>query len=192
MRTLIDVVQDGLLGEIHTSFATFCTSIPNFPGELRWCPELGGGALMDLGCYPIHALRSLMGEEPQIYNAHSVYSRGVDVETEAEMQFPSGARGRMRCSIVTQALEWHLELVGSKGHLLLSNFIAPQFGCSLRTEIGRKLIEKSITGPSTYEEQLAHVVDVIAFGTAPLTGGRDAVANMATIAEIRRQAQDAQ
>src|SRR3954470_8789652 len=64
---LRQIVDSGALGEVRTARATFCAPIP--PGkDIRWQVSLGGGALMDLGVYPIGLLRHLFGE-PEVVSA---------------------------------------------------------------------------------------------------------------------------
>jgi predicted dehydrogenase len=52
-------------------------------------PALGGGALMDLDCYPIHWLRTALGAEPQVRRAQArLIPLGADLEIEAALEFP--------------------------------------------------------------------------------------------------------
>jgi predicted dehydrogenase len=64
------------------------------------------------------------------------------------------------------------------------NFLAPQYGCRFTTTIAGETVAHPVDGPSTYEAQLAHVVEVMAGKIQPLTGGGDAIANMAAIDAI--------
>src|SRR5262245_20559088 len=58
----------------------------------RWSAELGGGALFDVGCYPINAARYFAGEEPRRAQAFTkLRSTGVDESTDALLEFPGGA-----------------------------------------------------------------------------------------------------
>ena len=78
-----------------------------------------------------------------------------------------------------------LTLTGTRGKLDIINFLAPQMGCQFTVTVDGVSRQEDTTGPSTYEAQLAHVVDVLHHGATPLTGGADAVANMAVIDAIR-------
>jgi predicted dehydrogenase len=181
MKRAIAIVRGGALGRIRTARAGFCTRIEPAPHELRWSAAQGGGAVMDLGCYPIHALRSLIGEEPTVVSARAVYDHGVDAAAWATLAFPSGTQAEIHCSMTADVRVWDLELEGERGRLALSNFLAPQFGCFMSTQIDAELHSEEIAGPSTYEAQLAHVADVLIRGEQPLTGGDDAIANMCVI-----------
>lgn len=190
MKRALELVRSDALGRVTYARAGFGTRISYSPEELRWSAAQGGGAVMDLGCYPIHALRTLLGEEPSVLSATAEFAYDVEAQATAKLAFPSGATADVWCSLVSPTIVWDLELVGKRGRLLLSNYIAPQFGCTLSTRIGGVLQEEQIMGPSTYEAQLAHVIDVLQHGAATLTGGDDAVANMMVIDEIRTRARE--
>jgi predicted dehydrogenase len=100
------------------------------------------------------------------------------------LAFPSGARADISCSMVPETRNARATIGGSKGRLEIVNFLAPQYGCRFTTTIGGETVEQPVGGPTTYEAQLAHVVDVMAGKTRPLTGGADAIANMAAIDRI--------
>ncbi len=184
MIRAIALVRSGVLGDIHRAHAVFEVPIARTPDELRWHAELGGGGLMDLGCYPIHALRSLIGEEPQVREARCVFEGRVDVTMNASLAFPSGTRAEIACSMTPETPGARLTLGGSRGRLEIINFLAPQMGCRFTTVIDGVTIEHPVDGPTTYEAQLDHVVAVVRDGAKPITGGADAVANMAVIDAI--------
>jgi len=184
VRRAEELVRSGALGQIHRASAVFQVAIPKTTGDLRWSAEQGGGALMDLGCYPLHLMRTLLGEEPQIREARGEFDGGVDAWITAALAFPSGARADISCSMVPETRDARATLGGAKGRLEIINFLAPQYGCKFTTTIGGETVEHPVDGPSTYEAQLAHVVDVMAGRARPLTGGADAIANMAAIDKI--------
>ena len=178
------IVRSGELGEITGAEATFQVPIPFREGELRWIDDQGGGALMDLGCYPIHALRTLIGGEPEVVSASAVIERGVDVETRAQLRFGDTPAG-LYTAMNTTTPGATVSLTGTRGRLEIINFVAPQIGCAFTVTVDGVTRSEDTAGPSTYEAQLAHVADVLAHGARPLTGGADAVANMAVIDAVR-------
>ncbi|MEJ0065897.1 MAG: Gfo/Idh/MocA family oxidoreductase [Caulobacteraceae bacterium] len=120
------LIRAGKLGAIHQGSAVFNVSIARSPDELRWRADLGGGGLMDLGCYPIHALRTLIGEEPGVRSATGEFEGRVDTRIAAELSFPNGASASVGCAMVTDAISAKLTLEGELGRLEISPFIAPQ------------------------------------------------------------------
>jgi predicted dehydrogenase len=205
MRRLEALVKSGALGRVREATAVFEAQIP-FPGTM-WRGDLGCGALTDIGCYPLHALRTLFGE-PSVRAATIRETDGTIVFAETELDFPQGVVGRMRSGMTRQdpkaaspawsqrvasPPEWWLRITGERGRIEVSNFISPHlFGCEFVTEIDGVQRLEPVAGPTTYEAQLAHVVDVMNGRAEPMTGGRDAIANMALIDAIRRAGGGAQ
>lgn len=175
------LVRSGLLGRITEARALFQVKIPRDRDDLRWRADQGGGGLMDLGCYPLHILRTLIGEEPTVTGAEAVFEDGVDAQLSGRLAFPGGARAEISCSMIPEAPGASAVLVGELGRLEIVNFLAPQMGCRFTTTIGGETTVHPTDGPTTYEAQLEHVREVLRDGVAPLTGGADAIANMAAI-----------
>jgi predicted dehydrogenase len=178
------LVRAGALGAIRAARAIFKVNIARSPDELRWRAELGGGGLMDLGCYPIHALRTLVGEEPMISSASGRFEGRVDVEIAAELAFPGGASGQVACGMVANAPQATLTLEGERGRLEIINYLAPQMGCRFTTTIDGETVVRATEGPTTYQAQLIDLAQVLAGRATPKTGGKDAVANMTAIDAI--------
>jgi predicted dehydrogenase len=185
LKRAFAIAASGELGQLVEAEALFDAPIPYRPTELRWIvTQGGGGALMDLGCYCIHALRTLAGCEPKVTSAHCTIERGVDSIAQAELLFANGMAAKLYTSMKATKFSATLRLKGEKGSLDISNFLAPQMGCRFTVKVDGKTRVEPTDGPTTYDAQLAHVGDVLLRGAAPLTGGADAVANMTCIEAI--------
>ena len=180
----LEWLHDGAIGAIVSARGLFEAPIGQEPGELRWRPELGGGGTMDLGCYVVHALRTLIGGEPKTQAVHVQLRHGVDAELDATLRFPAGVEAKLRASMLGPRRD-RLTLVGERGELTLEAFVAPQAGGRLTLRTAAGVREAAACGLSSYEAQLDHVVKVMAGEVAPLTGGADAVANMAVLDALR-------
>jgi predicted dehydrogenase len=178
------MIRAGTLGAIRGGHAVLHVNIQRSPDELRWRADLGGGGLMDLGCYPIHALRTLIGEEPSVRSASGAFEGRVDTRISAELAFPGGASATVGCAMVTDAISATLTLEGELGRLEITPFIAPQRRGRLTTTIAGQTTVIEASGPSSYEAQLIHLGEVLSGKAMPLTGGKDSVANMAAIDAI--------
>ncbi|MCA8901531.1 MAG: Gfo/Idh/MocA family oxidoreductase [Hyphomonas sp.] len=187
---VLDIIRSGQLGQMRTLEAEFTVSIPYREGELRHTLETGGGALMDLGCYPLHQLRTLTGEEPVIASASCQCERpGVDMTTHARLDFPGGATGEIVTSMASdRRRRVELNVRCANGTLKYVNPVAPHLGHEIEIHSGGRIEKDIVPGETTYDHQLAHVMDVLAGRAKPLTGGADAVANMAAIDAIYRAA----
>ncbi len=187
---VLEIVNAGTIGEVKQVDARFNVPIAYSPGEIRYNKALGGGALMDLGCYSVHWARTVIAEEPVVIGATADrHETGVDVTTEAELEFPGGVKSRVSASMfegLPDGLDAELRIYGNGGMLTVVNPLSPHSGhvLILTSDAGTETTE--VAGETTYHHQLAHVVDVIERGITPLTGGADAIANMRALDTIRR------
>jgi predicted dehydrogenase len=171
------------LGSVRRLDAVFTGATPFDPASIRHDPALGGGALLDLGCYPIHWLRAALGAEPEVRHAQArLNPLGADLEIEADLEFPGGVAARAFASMAEGvALASTLTVEGERGVLHVDNLVFPSQGHSIATEIDGVPRRRTIAGEETYDHQLAAVVDALASGEPLPTEGRDAVGNMRVI-----------
>ena len=184
-RSVERLIADGAIGRPTGANAWLQYPIPDGADEHRWSPALGGGALMDLGCYPLHALRTLFRAEPEVIAADRTIERDVDACMSARLRFPGGAGGAIRASMRTDAPSSGIVVTGERGRIEVRNFILPQRGAEARLIADGRETSIAIEGASTYAAQLDHVIDVMRGRAPPLTGGADAIANMRAIDAIR-------
>lgn len=187
-RRVLEILANDVIGDIRHIEARFDVRIPYRSSEFRHDPLMGGGALMDLGCYPVHWVRTLMGSEPLVVHAECVRSdSGVDVATRASLKFADDATAEVTTSMSKDASQQHNARViieGEKGRLTLDNPIAPHNGNKIITEAGGAPRTESVAGESTYYYQLQHFVAAVGGSEPPLTGGEDAINNMQLIDNI--------
>ncbi|HXC53824.1 MAG TPA: Gfo/Idh/MocA family oxidoreductase [Rhizomicrobium sp.] len=187
MVRAVEIARSGELGTLESVEASFEVPIPYREGELRWTREQGGGALMDLGCYPVHCLRSVMGSEPKVLSASCAMEHDVDVTTTAALEF-AGVKAKLSTSMKPQRFGARLLLTGANGTLEILNFVAPQMGCKFTVTVGGKAREEPTAGPTTYVAQLAELGDVLLRGKPQLISNTDSLGNMAAIDAIYAKA----
>jgi predicted dehydrogenase len=191
-QSALETLRSGAIGRIRHIEATFNATLPDTPGELRYVEALGGGALMDLGCYCMHWIRTVAGDEPSVVRAVARCSTpGVDIEVEAELAFTSGPTATLKCSMQPDdgLLYRRLRVQGESGLLDFENPVSPHAGATLAVESDRPSMPQIVAGgESTFHYQLRHVLDVIDGRAQPLTGGEDAVNNMRAIDALYRAA----
>jgi predicted dehydrogenase len=188
----LSLLRGGAVGRVRHIEAVFNASLPDTPGELRYIEELGGGALMDLGCYCMHWIRTVAGDEPTVVSASArCVTPGVDIETSADLAFTSGPTARLACSMQPDdgVLLRRLRVQGDAGVLDMENPVSPHSGATLSIDGANALMPQIVSGgDTTFHYQLRHVLEVIEGRTAPLTGGNDALGNMQAIDSIYRAA----
>lgn len=184
----VEVARSGVLGDLVTAQAEFSAPIPRNETEFRWRADLGGGALADLGCYPVHWLRHLAGEEPVVSGASQILEPdGIDRRSEAQFVFPSGLVSTLIADIDPQHGERRafVELVGIKGSMKLINPIAPQYGAELILKINGNETRETFSRRATFAFQLDAIAAAIMSRTAVLTEGGDIIGNAAAMSAIR-------
>ena len=189
------LAADGALGDVTHVEVRMAMPAPD-DGDPRWSLEMAGGAVMDLGCYGLHIMRSLgrlgvpgLGGRPTITRAHAEQrTPGVDAWCDIELGFPDGATGLSANSMVSQEHHFTIRIVGTEGHLVVHDFIRPNTddGLTINTPAGRT-VERLGTRKS-YTYQLAAFADHVQNGTPLPFGTADAVANMAMVDAAYRAA----
>jgi len=185
-RRIDEVVASGRLGTIRRLRADFSAENLFDPRSLRHVPELGGGALMDLGCYPVHWVRALTGEEPMIESASGTPNPlGTDLGIAAELRFPSGIIATVTASMEPGLpLSNYLVVEGDEGTLEVNNLVFPSSGHSLRETVDGIDRPSTVAGLTTYDHQLEAVVAAVETGAPTLTEGDDILGNARTIDAI--------
>lgn len=180
-----EIVQTGLLGKVRHFSATFDVPVPQTPGEIRWDGAVGGGALWDLGVYPVFWLRATMGEEPQLVSAaHRLNYKGADIWTDAAFCFGSGATGSISCSMERAFAAW-LKVEGESGNLFVNNPLSPPKEQTLTLDIDGRITEERFTTRPTYSFQLEAFRDAVAKGEPVHTRGVDSLATIQALQGIR-------
>ncbi len=113
-REIERVLSAGEIGELRYLQASFGFTLKD-AGNVRLDPALGGGALMDVGCYPASLSRLVFGRRPENVTASAVWTeRGVDLTLGATLGYDGGAFAQIACSMAT-TVHRHALLVASAG-----------------------------------------------------------------------------
>lgn len=94
----LSAVEQGELGDLRTANAFYRFRMTN-PDDYRWNPGQGGGALYDVGCYCVSALRLLLGREPRRVSAALHDVGGVDATLVGWLDFGGGFTAHLDCSV---------------------------------------------------------------------------------------------
>jgi predicted dehydrogenase len=180
-RRLVEIVQSGELGIIKEIDISFSAPLAR-PGDIRYQLDLAGGAMMDMGCYPISLLR-LLAAGPRVTGASAkLSSRGVDRAMDARFSLPEGGTARVRCSMFSSSLiRLHAEVVGSEGTLKVFNPFAPHFGHRVRVETASGTRREKFSRRATYDYQLEAFVAAVEDGAPFPTTAVDAIRTMELI-----------
>jgi len=180
-----EIVRSGELGAV-----TYVEARVSFPillrSNTRYHLEFGGGATMDQGCYAVSLVRLAAGEEPSVRCAEArLAAPAVDRFMSAELDFPSGATGKIVCSIwSSEFFRCSLVVRGSRGELRVTNPVAPHLFHSLRCTVDGRERRERLVRRSTYEYQLEAFAMAVLTGAPIRTNAADAAANLRVMDEM--------
>jgi predicted dehydrogenase len=191
LRTL-ELIRKGVIGELRAIVGAF-SYFNRDPENVRNIAEWGGGAMMDIGCYPITTSRFIFGEEPM--RVAGLIERDPDFKTDrlasAILEFPSG-QAVLTCSTQLVAYQ-RMQFLGTKGRIEIEiPFNAPpDRPCRVFIDDGRDVFGGGIR-TETIPVCDQYTVQGDAFSRAIREGGEvpvpleDAIANMAVIEAVFR------
>jgi predicted dehydrogenase len=190
-----EIVQSGRIGALR-SISGFFSYFNRDPANIRNVHEWGGGALMDIGCYPITTSRFIFGEEPS--RVLGLIERDPDMKTDrltsAILDFPSGP-SIFTCS--TQLVPYQrMQFFGTKGRVEIEiPFNAPrERPCRIFVDDGRDIFGGGIT-KEEFPICDQYAIQGDAFSRAIREGGgvpvsvEDAIKNMSVIDAVFRSAE---
>ena len=183
------IAHSGELGTVREVRTALCFPLPKF-SDIRYDYDLGGGAMMDAGCYALTALRLLGPGEPEVVSATAkLRNPKIDRAMSADFRYATGATGHLDASMWSRRLlKISAEVVGDKGRLKVFNFVAPQYFNRLTLTVDGRTSHERVAGDPTYTCQLRAFVGAVLRGESFPTTPDDAVLTMALIDDIYRAA----
>ncbi|TCJ89905.1 NDP-hexose-3-ketoreductase [Nocardia alba] len=120
-----ELLRSGTIGSL-VSFASAFTIPPPPQGDIRHRPDLGGGALVDIGVYPLRAALLHLGSEVEVHSAVLRVSRatGAVISGSVLVSDPAGVGGQLSFGM-EQSYRCEYSLFGTTGHLTLSRAFTP-------------------------------------------------------------------
>ena len=115
-----DWLEQGLLGEIRLVQADFCFHLPYDPQHRLYKLELGGGALLDMGIYPLSFAAMVLGFPQHVLSRAHIGQTGVDELDTILLSYDNAASASLSCSMrVYKPREAFI--IGTKGYLKVHN-----------------------------------------------------------------------
>jgi predicted dehydrogenase/aryl-alcohol dehydrogenase-like predicted oxidoreductase len=198
---LVELIQSGAIGEVRVIHATFAFHGPSDPKSRVNAPELGGGGILDVGCYTASMARLIAGaangkafENPQVLKAVGhLGETGIDGWAVASLKFPNDIVAQLSTGVhVSQ--ESTVRIFGSEGSI----FVPSPWFCS-ETDGAVKIVLNRIgqgsedviveTDRSLYAYEADLFADSVAAGKVvfPAMSPEDALGNMQTLDMWRKE-----
>ncbi|MGN6797211.1 MAG: Gfo/Idh/MocA family protein [Gaiellaceae bacterium] len=150
------------VGELRAVHSTFTGALLR-RDDVRWTRDLGGGALLDLGCYGISAARLVTGSEPDAVHGEAQAQGEVDGSFAGTLHFAT-VTATFQCSLLAPLVNT-IEVIGADGVLRVPNaFVNPPGLVVLNGE------EHRVDGGNHYRDQLDDFCAAIRGEHPPLIG----------------------
>lgn len=192
-----DIIASGEIGEVVEVHAHLSVDLmsPADPANVRFHKRLGGGALLDMGCYVVHIARSLFAEEPlSALGRWSIDEQyGVDVAAAAVLEFSAGRSAMVSCSFRGNAQGFY-RVIGRRGQIDVPRGIIPGLGSRLSEtlvivadENGLRR-EHELPAVDQYQLMIEAFADCVRGDLSAVPPIEDSVKNMRVLDAITRSA----
>lgn len=185
----VSLARSGTLGAVRAIRSAFTFRLTK-PDNIRLDAALGGGALMDVGCYCVNVSRTVAGAEPVEVQAWATWhASGVDTELSGALRFASGLVAHFDCALTLERREVY-EVAGTDASLTVDSGFLPGLGdVAIVERRGRaEPIEHMSAGVDQYRLMIEHFADCALHGAALRYTTTDAAQNMAVIEALYRSA----
>ena len=182
-------IAEGAIGDVRYARSTFSTGLTDRT-NWRLRGELGGGAVMDLGCYCINIIRYLIGREPQSVWATGKYE-AINCVWETligTLDFGDGVTGQFDCSFGWTWRECY-EITGTEGTIRVQSAWGNSEGESHFTVNGET---NSVKGVNPYAAEILNLCEAVVNGSPILLPISDALGNMRVIDALHESAHTGQ
>ncbi|RYX84423.1 oxidoreductase [bacterium] len=195
---LVELVQSGIIGDVQFIQASFGFRAGFNPNSRLYNNELGGGGILDVGCYAVSMSRLIAGaatgqgfaEPLKVVAQGRVGESGVDEVAAATLSFPGGITAQVSTAVAVN-LENTVRIFGTEGQLFVPSpwMCRPTDGAIKIIVSGKENREIVIEADrSLYAYEADIFAQSVAQGSvvAPAMSGADALGNMKALDEWRK------
>ena len=185
---IVRLVADGAIGRLRVVRAAFGFTLDPGADNVRWASELEGGALMDVGCYCVSALRLLAGEPTRVSAERVDGGSGVDARMAGVLRFGGDVLGTFDCAFDVP-YRAGIEVVGETGTIVS---LDPWHGQDPDVRIQRsdagEAEDVPVEAANPYALELDDLARAVRSGAEPRLGRADAVGQARAIEALYRAA----
>jgi xylose dehydrogenase (NAD/NADP) len=186
---VLEMIRGGALGELRQIRSTFTFPLDR-PKDIRWDAGLGGGALMDVGCYCVNVSRTMAGREPvEVMAMANFLEGGVDKQMAGTLRFEDGMLAHFDCSLTMERSEvYHIQ--GNDGHVRVQNAYLPGIEQAVieQFDVENELTTLFVDGADEYKLMVEHFADSVLNGSPLRYSADEAALNMKVIEALYKSA----
>ena len=183
-------IKNGAIGELQSMTAHFGVGFPDDGVKNQYRPEMGGGTIMDMGCYPLHWVRTLARSAITLTEVETTLAAsGVDLTMTAQLTFETGATAVISSSMHPDTpFDAFLEVTGSKGTISFKNPLVPHTGGTLSKTVDGVTETAPVSTIPTYAYMLRDIVAGFSSGAVLPTEAEGLLTQQAEIDRLYGQA----
>ncbi len=187
MGKVEEILASGLLGPVRCINSTFRFFLDR-QNTIKEQPELGGGALYDVGCYPLNLIGLVTQSEPEAIAVECTKSNGVDVNLSAVLRYADGLIATLHCGFNAFGRNYS-EIVGTDGALLIPDTFLDDAGqLTLLTKQGSESI--AVAASDRYGEEIRDFSTAVLEGRQPRLGLEESLRNLRVLERILEKIRD--
>jgi xylose dehydrogenase (NAD/NADP) len=184
VKELVDAGAIGRLQAIRGAFTFKMRTEEN----IRLVPEMGGGSIWDVGCYPLSYTRLIVGAEPlEVFGQQVTGRTGIDDSFFGQLKFPGQVYAQFDSGFRTP-YRTHLEIVGDEGTLTIPSPFKPELSEKVTLYRPEKTEVLKMPRQELYLGEVEDLADCILTGKTPRMTLADSRANVAVIVALLESA----
>jgi predicted dehydrogenase len=189
MVRLREIVAAGTLGDVRTVLADHNQNLPKDPAHRINNPELGGGALLDLGIYPVSFAWDVLGEPTSVTAISSPTATGVDRQTAIMLGYADGQQAVLHTALDTAGPNT-ASVIGTEGWVAIEGVFYEPTDFTVYDSQGAVVerYESSVTQRGMqYQAWEAERLITEKLTAGDILSPEESVGIMGTLDEVRRQ-----
>jgi predicted dehydrogenase len=184
-----ELVQSGAIGKLHLVRGSFSFVLTR-ENDVRLKPEMGGGSIWDVGCYPVSYARFITGAEPaEVFGQQALGRGGVDESFVGQLRFPGEVYAQFDSAFRSQ-FRTHMEIVGDQGALTIPTPFKPGLNETITLTRDDKTETIAIPGEELYLGEVENMADAILNGQLPRVSFAESRGNVAALLALLQSARE--
>jgi predicted dehydrogenase len=188
---VMSLVRDGAVGSVRAILSGFTFALGS-GRNIRLDPSLAGGALWDIGSYPVTYAQLITGHEPKmVFGSAQWHPAGVDDEFSGLLRFDEGVSAHVYAGFRVPYRTW-LEILGEEGVLTVPNPFRPGPLETLELERGGKIEQIAVAGsPEIFVREIDNFAARVLDGAPAVVTLDESRRTAATLAALHASAHSA-
>ena len=177
------LIKEGAIGHVTSLHSALTFPVAQTKGNIRFSPGLGGGGLLDAGCYAVYACRFVLGKEP-VRAAGFGYDGGeygVDTTFNGLLEFPGGTVAHIGSSM-EEPRRCELIAIGSEGRIEIPNMFDDSGPIAIK--VGDDEQVEATAAPDRFRVQLDEFSECVLTGKSPEFPAEDGLQNTAALVAL--------